>query len=85
MTRIEAARRRTAGAKQIAVAAAAAGFLATFLLARASHPGQPATSSSSGAGSQSRSQSSSDDSLDYGSPSVAPSSSSSSQAQTGVS
>ena len=86
MTRIEAARRRASGAKQIAVAAAAAGFLATLLLARASHPGQAATSPSSRAGSQSRIQSSSsDDTFDYGSASVAPSSSSSSQARTGVS
>jgi hypothetical protein len=85
VTRIEAARRRASGAKQIAVAVAAAGFLATLLLARVSHPGQAATSSSSGATSQSRSQSSSSDSFDYGSASVAPSSSSSLQAQTSVS
>jgi hypothetical protein len=42
-SRIKEARRRAAGAKQTAVAVAAAGFLAIALLARQSHPGQAAT------------------------------------------
>ena len=51
-SRIAEARRRAAGAKQTALAAAVAGFLAIALLARWSHPGHagsspsPATSSS---------------------------------------
>ena len=90
MTRIEAARRRAAGAKQIAVAVAAVGFLATLLLVRGTHLGHAATASSSSSGSSSSSSSSSqssDDSFGYGSSSVAPSSGSTStpQAQTSVS
>lgn len=46
MTRIEAARRRAAGAKQIAVAAAAAGFLGTLLLVHGTHLGHAASSGS---------------------------------------
>jgi hypothetical protein len=88
MTRIEAARRRVAGAKQIAVAVAAAGFLATLLLVRGTHLGHAATASSStsGSGSSSSTQSSGG-SLGFGSSSVAPSSGSTStpQAQTSVS
>jgi len=83
MTRIEAARRRAAGAKQIAVAVAAAGFLATLLLVRGTHIGHAATASSSTSTSQS-----SGGSLGFGSSSVAPSSGSTTstpQAQTSVS
>ena len=46
-TRIEAARGRAASAKELAVASAAAGFIAVLLLARAGHPGHSASSSSS--------------------------------------
>jgi hypothetical protein len=88
MTRIEAARRRAAGAKQIAAAVAAAGFLGVVLLARDSHPGHAATAPSqrTSAGTSSTSTQSGD-SFDFGSSSVAPSSdgSSSPQAQTSVS
>ncbi|MGZ4308515.1 MAG: hypothetical protein ACXVZ2_12575 [Gaiellaceae bacterium] len=56
-SRIEDARRRAADAKQLAVAAAAVGFLVALILARASHPGQAASSPSrSSDGSSSRSQ-----------------------------
>ena len=50
-SRIAEARRRATGAKQTAVAVAAAGFLAIALLARHSHPGQASSSSSPGTGS----------------------------------
>jgi hypothetical protein len=85
MTRIEAARQRAAGAKQIATAAAAAGFLVTLLMVRGTHIGHAATSSgsSSGTGTSSTSQSS-DDSFGFGSSSVAPATSSP-QTQTSVS
>ncbi len=46
-TRIEAARGRAASAKELAVASAAAGFIAVLLLARAGHPGHSTSSSSS--------------------------------------
>ena len=76
--RIEEARRRAAGAKQIAFAAAATGFLAVILLARAGHPGHSATASRSSRASAStsstRSESESDD-FSFGSASVAPSTS----------
>jgi hypothetical protein len=80
-SRIEGARRRAAGAKQTALAAAAAGFLAIALLARASHPGH-ATSASTGSSSTIQSD---DDSFSLQPGSIAPSSGSSSGAQTGVS
>jgi len=86
--RIEEARRRAAGAKQIAVAAAAAGFLGVVLLARAGHPGHSATASrssrSAGSTSSTRSESESDD-FSFGSASVAPSGGSATQVQTSVS
>ena len=44
MTRIEAAKRRAAGAKRTVAATSAAGFVAVLLLARASHPGHATTS-----------------------------------------
>src|SRR5207244_2870305 len=73
-SRIERARRRAAGAKQLAVAAAAASFLVAFLLARASHPGHAASStSSSRRASSGASRSQSGRSLHRGSASVAPS------------
>jgi hypothetical protein len=50
-SRIAEARRRATGAKQTAVAVAAAGFLAIALLARHSHPGQASSSSSPATGS----------------------------------
>jgi hypothetical protein len=55
-SRIDQARRRAAGAKQIAVGAAGAGFVVALLLARAGHPGQ--TNSSVGQTSRPASQSS---------------------------
>jgi hypothetical protein len=71
-SRIEEARRRALGAKQAAVALAAAGFLAILVLARGSHPGQASTSSSSSGSSGTESgQESSDDGFDFGSGSVA--------------
>ncbi len=89
-SRIEAARRRAAGAKELAVATAAVGFVVALFLARAGHPGHAATSSGSSGSSQSsstRSQSSeSDDGFTFGSGSAAPSTGSGgTQAQTGVS
>jgi hypothetical protein len=73
-SRIEEARRRALGAKQAAVALAAAGFLAVLLLARGSHPGQASTSSSSSGSSGTQAgQESSDGGFDFGSGSVAPS------------
>jgi hypothetical protein len=89
-TRIDAARRRAAGAKELAVATAAAGFIAVLLLARAGHPGHAATSSSSRSNSQStgqsQSESSDDDSFSFGSGSAVPSTGSGgTQAQTSVS
>jgi len=50
-SRIAKARRRAAGAKQTAVAAAVAGFLAIALLARWSHPGHASSSPSPATGS----------------------------------
>jgi hypothetical protein len=44
-SRIAEARRRAAGAKQMAVAVAVAGFLAIGFLARQSHPGHAGSSS----------------------------------------
>ena len=85
-SRIEEARQRAAGAKQLAVAAAAAGFLALALLARSSHPGHAATAStgsSSGSGSSVQSEDDGGFSLSPGS--IAPSGGSSGGAQTGVS
>jgi len=73
-SRIEEARRRALGAKQAAVALAAAGFLAVLLLARGSHPGQASTSSgSSGSSGTQSGEESSDNSFEFGSGSVAPS------------
>ena len=46
-SRIAEARRRAAGVKRTALAAAAAGFVVVFLLARVSHPGHSATAHSS--------------------------------------
>lgn len=84
-SRIEEARRRAAGAKQTAVAAAVAGFLAIALLARASHPGHAATHSS-GSGSGSSTQSDDDGGFSMTPGSIAPSSGSSGGgAQTSVS
>jgi hypothetical protein len=51
MTRIEVARRRAAGAKRIAAAAAAVGFLVTLLLVRGTHVGHDASASSFGSSS----------------------------------
>jgi hypothetical protein len=51
MSRIEEARRRAAGAKQIAAAAAATGFLVTLLLVRGTHAGHAATASTFGSSS----------------------------------
>ena len=82
LSRIEEARRRAAGAKQMAVAAAVAGFLAIALLARASHPGH-ATSASTGSSSSVQSEDDGGFSLQPGS--IAPSSGSSGGAQTTVS
>ena len=91
-SRIDEARRRAFGAKQIAVGAAGAGFVAALLLARAGHPGQ--TSSGASQTSQPASQASqgsqvrSDDEFeddDEGSLQLAPSSGSSSQVPTHVS
>jgi hypothetical protein len=74
-SRIERARRRASGAKQLAVAGAAAGFLVAFVLARASHPGHAASSTSSASrrSSSGASWSQSASALQLGSPSVAPS------------
>lgn len=72
-SRIDEARRRALGAKQAAIALAAAGFLAVLLLARGSHPGQASTSSGSSGSSGTQGQESSDGSFDFGSGSVAPS------------
>ena len=84
-SRIAEARRRAAGAKQTAVAAAAAGFLAIALLARASHPGH-ATSASTGTSSGSSVRSQDDDGFSLSPGSIAPSGGSpSGGAQTGVS
>jgi hypothetical protein len=87
-SRIEEARRRAAGAKQVAVVTAAAGFLGVVLLARAGHPGHSATalrsSRISGTTSSTRSESESDD-FSFGSSSVAPSGGSAPQVQTSVS
>ena len=90
-SRIDAARRRASGAKQIAVGAAGAGFVVALLLARAGHPGQ--TSSSVGQTSQPASQTSQaqsgrfdeEEGDDGGSVQLAPSSGSSPQVQTHVS
>lgn len=91
-SRIDAARRRASGAKQIAVGAAGAGFVVALLLARAGHPGQ--TSSSAGQTSQPASQTSQvqsgqfedeEEGDDGGSVQLAPSSGSSPQVQTHVS
>jgi len=75
--RIEAARGRAASAKELAVASAAAGFIAVLLLARVGHPGHNTSSSStrsnSPSTSQSQSEPSDDDSFDFGSGSTAPS------------
>ena len=88
-SRIEAARRRAAGAKELAVAVAVAGFIAALLLARAGHPGHAKSSSGSSGSSQSSSRSQSqsgDDGFDFGSSSAAPSTGGGgTQAQTGVS
>jgi hypothetical protein len=87
-TRIEAARRRAAGAKELAVASAAAGFVAVLILARIGHPGHSASSSSSlgNSGSTSQSQSTDDGTFDFGSSSAVPfSGSGGPQAQTSVS
>jgi hypothetical protein len=91
-SRIDQARRRASGAKQIAVGAAGAGFVAALLLARAGHPGQ--TGSGSGQTSQPASQGSQvqsgqfddeEEGDDGGSVQLAPSSGSSAQVQTNVS
>jgi len=85
MTRIEAARQRAAGAKQIAAAVAAAGFLVTLLLVRGTHLVHAATESHSGSSSTTSSDTqSSDESFGFGSSSVGPSTSSP-QTQTSVS
>jgi hypothetical protein len=88
-SRIEAARRRAAGAKRFALGAAGVGFLAALLLARAGHPGQSTSSSGSvqPQATQSQvqqSQSESDDAFDSGSASIAPSTATP-QVQTNVS
>ena len=83
-SRIEQARRRAAGAKQVALAAAVAGFLGLVVLARADHPGNAATSSGSTGTSKPSTQTGDDGNLDFGSSSVAPSSSAP-QTQTSVS
>jgi hypothetical protein len=72
-SRIEEARLRAAGAKQLAVAAAVAGFLVALLLARASHPGQAASSHLTSRSTGSRSDSQDDGSLQFGQSYVAPS------------
>ena len=89
-SRIDKARRRASGAKQIAVGAAGAGFVVALLLARAGHPGQ--TSSGAGQASRPAGQSAQvqsgqfdDEGDDGGSVQLAPSSGSSSQVQTHVS
>jgi hypothetical protein len=93
VTRIDKARRRAAGAKQVVVGAAGAGFVVALLLARAGHPGQ--TTSGAGQTSQPASQSSQVQSREFddeeegdgdgGSVQLAPASGSSSQVQTHVS
>jgi len=93
-SRIDKARRRASGAKQIAVGAAGAGFVVALLLARAGHPGSGTSQSSQSSGQSSPSQSSQvqsgqfDDegeSDDGGSLQLAPSSGSFSQVPTHVS
>jgi hypothetical protein len=85
-SRIEAARQRATGVKQVAAAGAVAGFLAVLLLAKASHPGTHASSSTSSGRAQSTSEESDDDgSFGFGSSSVSPSGGTQPQAQTGVS
>lgn len=85
-SRIAEARRRAAGAKQTAVALAAAGFLAIALLAREAHPATSKAGGTSGGSANTDSgTSSSDDDFDFGSGSVAPSTGSQPQVQTHVS
>lgn len=82
-SRIAEARRRAAGAKQTAIAAAAAGFVAVLLLARASHPGHASTGtplSSPATSSQEQ-----DDGFGLSPGTLGQSSGGSSGAQTGVS
>jgi hypothetical protein len=85
--RIESARRRSLTAKRTLAGVSAAAFVAALLFARASHPGQAATSQSSGAstGSSGATQSQSDDSFGFDSGSIAPSAGSSPDVQTNVS
>jgi hypothetical protein len=87
-SRIEAARRRAAGAKRVALGTAGAGFLVALLLARAGHPGQSTPSSGSAqqqsTQSQVQSESESDDDFDSGSASIAPATATP-QVQTNVS
>ena len=72
---MEQARRRAAGAKRIAIAAAVAGFLGLVVVVRSALPGHAATSSGSTGSSHSSTESSDDGSFGFGSSSVAPSSS----------
>jgi hypothetical protein len=84
-SRIDEARRRVLGAKQAAVALAAAGFLAVLLLARSSHPGHATASSSTSRSSGTKSgEEQSEEGLELGSGSIALSTSSP-QVQTTVS
>jgi len=84
-SRIERARRRAAGAKRLAIAAAAAGFLGALVLVRAAHPGQSASRTHASRATTTQ-QSEEDDSFGFGSSSVTPSSNTSSpQVQTSVS
>lgn len=89
-SRIQEARHRAAGAKQAAVAVAAAGFLALVLLARASHPAnapatEGSTSDSSGSGAATTLQFDDDGGFDLSPGSVSPSDGSQPGAQSSVS
>ena len=84
-SRIEGARRRAAAAKQLAAAGAAVGFLGVLLLARASHPGQAASSSGSSGSSRSSSTARSSGAFSFGSGNVAPSTGAAPQTDTHVS
>jgi hypothetical protein len=84
MSRIESAKRRSAGVKRALAVLAAAGLVVAGLLARATNPGHAATHQKSSASSSSSATSSASESQSSGGFSIAPSTSAP-QVQTSVS
>jgi len=86
-SRLDAARNRALGAKQLLAGASAVTFVAALALARASHPGQAATPPVDTSSSTAASQQQSDDELQFGydQGSLAPSTGFAPSAQSSVS